>query len=105
MKNIQQMANNRDITLSKMASKLIETGYKVKLLQDEKKNDKDADKMTELVGKSTEYLLRILDTTSDILRCVHNEKSKYKNKDFDAIIDEIREKMQQYIKGYIGKDQ
>ena len=105
LKNLQQMAKDRDINVSKMASKLIETGYKVEQLQRGKSGENEAKKMEELRDKHSEYLLRILATTADILRCVHNDKSKYIDKDPEVVITKITENMQEYVRGFIGKDQ
>lgn len=105
MQQVKDMAQKNKSTISKTVVELIKTGYKVKQLQDDKNNDKEAEKMEKLIAKHTEYLLRILATTTDVLRCVHNDQSKYKDNNIDEISEIIADKMREYINGYIGINQ
>jgi len=103
LKNLREMGKQQGKSLSKIASELIEIGYKVKQLQDGKSN-KEEEKRAELVAKHTEYLLRMLTILSDIYRCTRNEKSTQAGEKVDDILSAIKDSVQSYISGYIGKD-
>ena len=72
---VQEMANEVGKPVSQVAAELIEVGYRVKTSNGKSEDVEDV-KRKELIENHSEYLLRIMATVSDILRCVHNDKSK-----------------------------
>lgn len=103
LQNLKKMSKDSKKSLSKLAAELIEIGYRAKQLQDGKSN-KEEEKKAELAEKHTEYLLRILTILSDIYRCVRNEKSTQSGGKVDDVLNAIKDSVQAYISGYIGKD-
>lgn len=103
LKNLKEMSKQQGKSLSKFVSELIEIGYNFKQLHGEKLN-KEEEKRAELIAKHSEYLLRIIAITSDIYRCVRNEKTKYKEKDIDDVLSTMNDTVRTYINGYIGAE-
>jgi len=103
LKNLKEMSKQQGKSLSKFVSELIEIGYNFKQLHGDKSNKED-EKRAELIAKHSEYLLRIMAITSDIYRCVRNEKTKYKEKDIDDALSTMNDTVRTYINGYIGAE-
>lgn len=96
IKNLKELSNNSDKSLSKIIAELIDIGYKVKLYHENQQPDQQADKSL-LPNKHTEYLLRIMAVAADIYRCVRNEKSKYDTDNVDDALVTIATNAQNFI--------
>jgi len=93
--NLKALYKNSDKSLSRIVSELVDIGYKVKLYH-EKQPDQQAEKPL-LPNKHTEYLLRIMAIATDILRCIRNGKSKYKEVAIDDVLVTIATNTQNFI--------
>ena len=93
---IKKLYKNSNVSISKMASELMDIGYKVKLHHESRSNSQEAKKAA-LVDKHTEYLLKIMAVTNDIYRYVRNGKSKYTESTVDEVFDTIHTRTQNFI--------
>ena len=105
LSKIQEMASTAEKPLSQVAAELLEIGYRVKTSNNIKEEEPEEIRMKELIEKHTEYQLRILATTSDILRYMYTKESKYNGDDVEKILEQIKTSMRDYIEGYLHKDQ
>ena len=96
IENIKKLYKNSDISISKMASELMDIGYKVKL-HHESHSGLQEEKKTALIDKHTEYLLKIMAISTDAYRCVRNEKSKYTEGAVDEVLTTIHTRTQNFI--------
>ncbi len=96
IENIKKLYKNSDISISKMASELMDIGYKVKL-HHESHSSLYEERKAALIDKHTEYLLKIMAISTDIYRCIRNEKSKYTEKTFDEVLTTIHNRTQDFI--------
>ena len=105
LETINEKAEKNKISASKYASGLIEFALKIKSMEADPKAKKAEEKRRELELKTPEYLLRILNISSEILRCNHDpEKMKVKQADVDHALDSITAEVKTYLKGYLGED-
>lgn len=96
LKTLRELYGNSDKPLSHIISELIDIGYRVKQHHDSHSNQQE-DKKVELIGKHTEYLLKIISVVIDTYRCVRNEKSKYKETTVDEVLTKISANAQNFI--------
>ncbi len=94
--NIKKLYKNSNISISKMASELMDIGYKVKL-HHESRSGSQEEKKAALVDKHTEYLLKIMAVANDIYRCVRNERSKYAESTVDEALTTIHTRALNFI--------
>jgi hypothetical protein len=92
-------------SLSKIVSDFIETGCNVMKLKEKTIENKSHNKITELQNKTIEYLLRLMYLTSDIYRCVRNEKSKYETKNTEDVMEQITSNVTSYLDENMDKTQ
>jgi hypothetical protein len=97
---IQEIAKKTNKSFSRFVSELIEQGLKLYKNNDVLLSQKTHPNNSDLESKHTEYLLRILAISADILRCTRNNKSKYSEKETDDVINTITSNVQKYIKNY-----
>ena len=70
------------------------------------KQDESRQKEEELERNHTEYLLRILGVVSDLYRSQYDaNKMGFKCANADEALSRIKDKVQSYIDGYVGKDE
>jgi len=103
LKNLQELYKNSDRSISQIISELIDIGYRVKQ-HHEAHSDQQEDKKSELVDKHTEYLLKIMAITTDVYRCVRNEKSKYAEETIESVLATITTNSQNFINRKLGRD-
>jgi len=97
LENLKTMSEKSGKPLSKISAELIEIGFQVQQLQEDNKAKPEKDVVKEMLHKHSEYLLRIIAVTSDILFCTHNNKSKHPDKTAkDALLI-----MKEYIRTYL----
>ncbi len=96
IENIKKLYKNSNISISKMASELMDIGYKVKLHHESHSGLQEAKKAA-LVDKHTEYLLKIMAITNDVYRCVRNEKSKYAEDTVDEVLTIIHTRAKDFV--------
>ena len=101
--NLKELSKSSGKSLSQIISELIEIGCKVKQYQEAQKSNPQEEKRAELVGKHTEYLLRIMAITADCYRCIRNEKSKYPEEDINDVFNTIVTNAKKLIDGYLNK--
>lgn len=101
--DIKVLAKKSKKTLSATAAELIDIGYQLKQHQEKQNIDAIHPKKEELISRHTQYLLMIMAITSDILRCIRNEKSKYTEKTADEAINRIEKNTLDFIKNFIEK--
>jgi len=99
MKNIKELYKDSDKSLSRIISELVDIGYKVKQHHETQQTDPIEKRKAELKDKHTEYLLRIMAVTTDIYRCIRNEKSKYNEELIDEVLDTIVTNARIFING------
>ena len=63
IKNLKLLSEESGKSLSKVVAELIELGYKIKQLQDEKQVNAKEQKMAELAERHSEYLLKLIALT------------------------------------------
>lgn len=103
--NLKELSKSSGKSLSQIISELIEIGCKVKQYQETQKSNQQEEKRAELVGKHTEYLLRIMAITADCYRCIRNEKSKYSAESVMDVLITIEGNAKKYIDGYLNRSQ
>ncbi len=103
IEDIKKLYKDSNISISKMASELMDIGYKVKL-HHESQSDLQEEKKATLVDKHTEYLLRIMAITADVYRCVRNEKSKYSEGTADEVLATVNARVQNFINRKLGEN-
>lgn len=96
VEGIKKLYKDSTISVSKMASELMDIGYKVKLHHESHSGLQEVKKAA-LVDKHTEYLLKIMAVTNDIYRHVRKEKSKYTESTVDEVLDTIHTRTQNFI--------
>jgi hypothetical protein len=92
-------------SLSKIVADFIETGCNLIELKEKTIEDKSQNKITELQNKTIEYLLRLMYLTSDMYRCVRNEKSKYESKNTEDVMEQITSNVTSYLNENMDKTQ
>lgn len=98
---LKQEAKKNEKSLSEYAGELIELGLKIKSMQ----QDESRKKEEELMDKTPEYLLRIMNICSEVLRCSYDpNKALQKAETADEALSMIREKAVSYINGFTGKE-
>ena len=104
LKNLQELYKNSDRSISQIISELIDIGYRVKQHHEahSDQSDQQKDKKSELVDKHTEYLLKIMAITTDVYRCVRNEKSKYAEGTIEGVLTTITTNAQNFINRKLG---
>ena len=95
--DIKKLYKNSNISISKMASELMDIGYKVKLHHESQSQSGLQEEKIALIDKHTEYLLKIMAITSDIYRCIRNDKSKYNENTVDKALATIHARTQNFI--------
>ena len=95
--NIEKLYEGSDKTLSKIIVELARIGYKVKQHHESQGCILKGAKESNLEDRHTEYLLRIMAMVADTYRCVHNEKSKYKEENIETVLNKIACRAQDYI--------
>ena len=90
-----QIDNPPNKPLSHIISELIDIGYRVKQHHDTYSSQQE-NKKAELIDKHTEYLLKIMAITTDIYRCVCNEKSKYNENTINEVLATISAKTHKF---------
>jgi len=100
--NLKELYKDSDKSLSRIISELVDIGYRVKQHQ-ESHSDQQEDKKAKLVDKHTEYLLKIMAITTDVYRCVRNEKSKYGEDSVDRVLTTINNNTQNFINRKLEK--
>ena len=100
LEDIHNLSKNSKKSMSETAAELIDLGYNLKKHQEKQTTDKVQTKMEELVSRHTQYLLIIMAISSDVLRCVRNEKSKYSEKTANEAINRIEKKTLDFIKEF-----
>ncbi|EKD45252.1 MAG: hypothetical protein ACD_69C00365G0001 [uncultured bacterium] len=101
--NLKELCKNTGKSLSKTIAELVEAGYQIKHNDDTEKTITHDEKNTELALKHTEFLLRILNINTEILRKVYNEPSKCTEKTVDLKLDEIKTHVQKLVEAKLGK--
>lgn len=94
LKNIMAKTNK---SFSRIVSDIIEIGlvsYKNRLVIESQKQQKNS---TESELKHSEYLLRILNINSEILRKLYDEPSKCVGKTADLILGEIKTHVKKHL--------
>lgn len=100
--NMKKLYKDSNISISKMASELMDIGYKVKL-HHETHPELHEEKKIALIDKHTEYLLKIMAIATDIYRCVRNDKSKYEEDTIDAVLNTIHARTRNFINKELGR--
>lgn len=101
-RQIEENASKEGSSVSKYAADLIKLGLKIKGM----KQDESRQKEEELERNHTEYLLRILGIVSDLYSSQYDSnKMGYKCANADEALSRIKDKVQSYIDGYLGKDE
>jgi hypothetical protein len=90
---IKKTAGDSGKALSKAFSELIELGFKVQQINDNKNQNTSENPH----DRHTEFLLRILSVVSDIYRCNRNDNSLYKEKNMDEALDIMKFNALNYI--------
>ncbi len=103
IRNLNELCKNTGKSLSKIIAELVEIGYQIKQNHDTKKSITHDEKNTELALKHTEFLLRILNINSEILRKVYNEPSKCTEKTVDLKLAEIKTHVQKLVETKVNK--
>lgn len=104
LEDIHDLSKNSKKSVFETAAELIEIGYNLKKHKETQIMDKAQTKMEELVSRHTQYLLRIMATSYDVLRCVRNEKSKYSEKTTEEAIKKIETNTIEFINDFIKRD-
>ncbi len=100
-KQLRKEAAGLDVSLSECAGQLIELGLKIKSM----KNDEKRRKEEELMEKTPEYLLRLINICSEVFRCTYdNEKVSIPAENSEQVLESIRNRVTSYIDGYTGKE-
>lgn len=100
---LKEMAKTKKESLSKIASQMIEIGLRIEKNRN-KIGEETNNNIEELEAKHTEYLLRILGITSDILRCVNKPTdTRYGHKEAGEELNAITNNIQSYIDGFAEK--
>jgi hypothetical protein len=103
--NLKNISEKNRKSFSRIVHEIIELGllsYKNQLTATP---SKPIQKMTELDSKHTEYLLRILNIDSEILRKLYNEPSKCTKKTVDSMLTEIKTHVKNRIENKPNKNQ
>lgn len=103
IEQLEKISKKTGKSFSKITAEMVELGLKVYEARSENQISEVEKKKAELEEKHTEYLLRIMNLCSEILRCTFDpDKMESKSKNPEEAISEIKEKMQFYIKSYTG---
>jgi hypothetical protein len=90
---IKKNAEDSKKPLSKAFSELVELGFKVQQINSNKNQNTSENPH----DRHTEFLLRILSIVSDTYRCNCNDKSLYKEKNAEEILDKMKSNAINYI--------
>ena len=98
--DIRNRAKDHSISVSECAVSLIKLGLKVKALQEKSgEGEAEIEAKDPFLEKHSEYLLRILNICSEILRCTHDPKrAHYQNEKPDDVLEQIKDRIQNTIK-------
>jgi hypothetical protein len=102
LKNLQELYKNSDRSISQIISELIDIGYRVKQHHEAHLDQQGEDKKAALTDKHTEYLLKIMAITTDVYRCVRNEKSKYAEETIEGVLTTLTTNTQNFINRKLG---
>ena len=93
---LQKIAQKTNKSFSKIVSDMAESGLKVYEKQHDYKSQKAQTRARELEAKHSEYLLRLININSEILRKLYNEKPKYEADNTNELLNVIKKNVQKY---------
>lgn len=96
-KNLKELSKNSGKPLSKITSELVEIGYQINQNKGIEKLKLPDEIWAEFNSKSMEYLLRILNIDSEILRKLNNEPSKCPGKNTELKLAEIKNYAKKHV--------
>ena len=86
-----------------MACELIELGLKIRNSSQGDK-EKEAQRKAELEAKHTEYLLRLIATCGNIMKCTYDPGKGSANKLAESELEHIKREARSFVDGYLKRD-
>lgn len=83
--------------MSKITAELVELGYKTAVIDQNTISEKTAGVAANATQKQMEYLLRILNITSEILRKIYSQPTKIGGDNAESILGEIKKQVDKYL--------
>ena len=103
--NLREISKKSGKSISKISAELIEIGYKIRHHQETQKLSLQDKNKQELIDRHTEYLLRLLAITTDIYRCIRNDKSQYEEDNIPEVIKTIKADIAKEIEVFLNRTQ
>lgn len=99
-KQLKKEAEKEEVSLSEYSKQLIELGLKIRSIQ----RDETREKKEELMDKTPEYLIRLLNICSEMFRCIYDQDKVARPADTpNDALDSIKNTTIAYLDGFLEK--